>query len=163
MYSFERSLDRACHGASAMFFLVVAADFSGTSHSRSSNTLGTLYWRREERRVTSPSRVYFFCNRFLPSFLPPSPPPADMHYLFLFLQCWLHTRMEGISLLSLSLSLHIAPLSSFSSEPTIFSLLLPSSLSFSYRLVSFSSRHRGIQMTSDDEYGRLSRAIGPLR
>lgn len=63
-----------------MFSLVAAADFSGTSHSRSSKTLGTLYRRREERRVTSPSRVYFFCNRFLPfcppsSLLPPSPPP----------------------------------------------------------------------------------------
>lgn len=73
MYLSERSLDRACHSTSAMFSLVAAADFSGTSHSRSSKTLGTLYWRREERRVTSPSRVYLFCNRFLP---PPFFAPA---------------------------------------------------------------------------------------
>lgn len=161
MYSSERSLDRACHGASAMFSLVVAADFSGTSHSRSSNTLGTLYWRREERRVTSPSRVYFFCNRFLPSFLPPSPPPGR-YALPLSFPSVLASYSYRRNLSSLSTHRFFI-VSSFSSEPTIFSLLLSSCLSFSYRLVSFSSRHRGIQMTSDDEYGRLSRAIGPLR
>lgn len=134
MYSFERSLDRACHGASAMFSLVAAADFSGTSHSRSSKTLGTLYRRREERRVTSPSRVYFFCNRFLPFCPPFLPPPSFAPAGPLSFPS--HARMEGISLLLLHNRSFIV--SSFSSEPTIFFLLLLSSLSFSYIVSSHS-------------------------
>lgn len=129
MYSSERSLDRACHGASAMFSLVAAADFSGTSHSRSSKTLGTLYRRREERRVTSPSRVYFSCNRFSspPSILLPSSfaPAGPMCYLSLFLQRSA-SRSYGRNLSSLSVhrSFIISSLSSESlrSSPSSFSL-----------------------------------------
>lgn len=162
MYSSERSLDRACHGVSAMFSLVAAADFSGTSHSRSSKTLGTLYWRREERRVTSPSRVYFSCNRFL-SPLPPSFAPAGpMYYLSLFPQL-LASCSYGRNLSSLSAHRSFI-VSSLSSESTIFSLLLLSGLSFSYRLVSFSSL---VPRYSNDLgwwiWPSLSRAIGPLR
>lgn len=139
MYSSERSLDRACHGASAMFSLVVAADFSGTSHSRSSNTLGTLYRRREERRVTSPSRVYFFCNRFSP-LLPPSFAPAGpicIISLFFFSVGFILVWKEFLFSLSFSLSLHIAPLSylpsrqslrsfPFSTPPPCLSLIVSS-------------------------------------
>lgn len=92
-----------------------------------------------------------------------------MHHLSLFLSSPLTALHHAGQVVwkEYSLSLRVAP-SHFFHLAGAYGLLNPPSRPVhpprpSSLIVSFSSRHRGIQMTSDDEYGRLSRAIGTLR
>lgn len=157
--AFVSSLDRACHAASAMVPSFPSSQLTFQErHTPDPRRLSALY--SDEERETE-GNITFACllltgNRFLSSSHPSSPPP-DRRAISLF-SFIVTSHSRGGNLPSPSTSLLISSSSPKSTVVSPFLLYRPASL-----IVSSRSRHRGIQMTSDDEYGRLSRAIGPLR
>lgn len=157
-----------------------SADFSGTVTPHPWRSLGTFVVtkKRGGTEGTSPSRVYLFANRFSPSSAPRADYPSSPFHTAARVYTCVQPRVESI-LPSLSLlhlfSTYLRPVFSLLLEPRSTNEVSPSLLArwsdssphpSSPPPSSSSSvvlQNRGIQMTSDDEYPRLSRPAGNCR